>query len=90
MKGDSRFNSLITRVVFFARSEEEKMARKTDRDQKKARAGGAASAKPRRAPAGKGGAAIGRTVGLPFGGVAPRKRKAKSSDNKRIANKSPR
>jgi len=65
------------------------MARKTGRDRKKARAAGAANAKPRRAPAGKGGAAIGRTVGLPFGGVAPRKRKAKSSDNERTANKPP-
>lgn len=37
-------------------------------------------AKPRRAPAGKGGVAMGRTVGLEFGGVAPRKRKAKSTD----------
>jgi len=29
-----------------------------------------------RAPSGRGGVAMGRTVGLPFGGARPRKRKA--------------
>jgi hypothetical protein len=37
-----------------------------------------------RAPSGRGGVAMGRTVGLPFGGARPRKRKAKAakSENK--------
>lgn len=32
-----------------------------------------------RAPSGRGGVAMGRTVGLPFGGARPRKRKAKAT-----------
>ncbi|HEV2905639.1 MAG TPA: hypothetical protein VGW32_11350 [Pyrinomonadaceae bacterium] len=32
-----------------------------------------------RAPSGRGGVAMGRTVGLPFGGARPRKRKAKTT-----------
>jgi len=33
----------------------------------------------RGAPSGRGGVAMGRTVGLPFGGARPRKRKAKAT-----------
>ena len=57
------------------------MAPKTGRSKmrKGARTSPAPKAKPVRAPAGKGGVAMGRTVGLPFGGGAARKRAAKSA-----------
>jgi len=57
------------------------MAPKTggSKRRKAAHTGRAPKAKPVRAPAGKGGVAMGRKVGLPFGGVAPRKRTAKSA-----------
>ena len=59
------------------------MAPKTvgSKRRKTAQTGRPPKVKPRRAPAGKGGVAMGRTVGLRFGGVAPRKRKAKSADS---------
>jgi hypothetical protein len=64
-------------------SQEGNMAPKTGRSKqrKRARTSAAPKAKPARAPAGKGGVAMGRTVGLPFGGVASRKRKTKSGGN---------
>lgn len=58
------------------------MATKNKQGKKKSRAQSAPPVETERAPAGRGGVAMGRTVGLPFGGARPRKRKA---NNKRGA-----
>jgi hypothetical protein len=59
------------------RHEEIQMATKKKRQKKSPRNSAEASSETEhRAPSGRGGVAMGRTVGLPFGGARPRKRKS--------------
>jgi hypothetical protein len=72
----------IYRCDMLRQKKESAMATKNERSKKplQKRAEQAAGTEDR-APAGRGGVAMGRTVGLPFGGARPRKRKSNKPDD---------
>lgn len=73
-------NVANSRCDMLRRQEEIQMATKKKRPQTSPRSRPEASPETEdRAPSGRGGVAMGRTVGLPFGGARPRKRKAKAT-----------
>ena len=70
-------NVANSRCDMLRRQEEIQMATKKKRPKKSPRNRPEASSETEdRAPSGRGGVAMGRTVGLPFGGARPRKRKS--------------
>ena len=77
-------NVANSRCDMLRRQEEIQMATKKKRPKKSPRNRAEASPETEdRAPSGRGGVAMGRTVGLPFGGARPRKRKAKATKRDR-------
>jgi hypothetical protein len=73
-------NVANSRCDMLRRHEGNQMATKKKRKKKSPQDRAAASSETEdRAPSGRGGVAMGRTVGLPFGGARPRKRKAKTA-----------
>lgn len=73
-------NVANSRCDMLRRPEEIQMATKKKRPKKSPRNRPEASSETEAgAPSGRGGVAMGRTVGLPFGGARPRKRKAKAT-----------